>query len=125
MIELRETSVAIEIVAAGTLTAEDYERVLPKLERLAARRGPLKFYIELRDFHGWTPAALWKDLRFDAQHQDDMARIAVVGESRWQEFGTIISQPFLKAEMRFFPVEEATDARRWLVEGHDEPGSRE
>ena len=116
MIELHEAPDAIEILATGTVDGSDYERIIPELERLAARRGPLRFYIELRGFRGWTPAALWKDLRFDARHQDDMARIAVVGEKRWHEFGTMISRPFLQAEMRFFAVDEAARARRWLTE---------
>ena len=115
MIEIRAKPDVVEFHVSGTLTGDDYDRLVPELERLAAERGPLRMYIELRDFQGWTPAGLWKDLRFDATHQDDMERIAVVGENRWEEWATKLSQPFLKADMRFFPPEEAEAARRWVA----------
>ncbi len=43
-----------------------------------------------------------------------MERIAVVGEKRWEEWVTKLSQPFLKADMQFFVSEKAGEARRWL-----------
>lgn len=115
MLELNAQGRAVEITARGTLTAEDYDRLIPELERLAAEHGPLRIYIELNDFSGWTPAALWRDIKFDARHQDEMERIAVVGEKRAEEWGTKVSKPFLKAEMRFFAREDAAEARRWLL----------
>ena len=115
MIEIREKPDVLEFHVSGTLTRDDYDRLVPELERLAGERGPLRMYIELHDFHGWTPAGLWKDLRFDAKHQDDMERIAVVGESRWEKWATRLSQPFLKADMRFFSPQEAEVARRWAA----------
>lgn len=47
----------------------------------------------------------------------DEDRIAVVGEKWWEEWATRASQPFLKANRRFFRREEADDARRWVSEG--------
>ena len=120
MIQVREASEMVELVVSGTLSVDDYDRLVPRLERLAAERGPLRIYIELHDFHGWSPAALWKDIRFDARHQDDMERIAVVGEKRWEEWAIRLSQPFLKADMRFFHPDEAEAARRWVSEGGTE-----
>lgn len=121
MIEIREKPDVVEFYVSGTLTGDDYDRLVPVLERLAAERGPLCMYIELHDFHGWTPAGLWKDLRFDAKHQDDMERIAIVGESRWEEWATRLSQPFLKADMRFFPPGEEGVARRWAAGNLSQP----
>ena len=115
MIEIREQPDFVEFEVSGTLTGDDYDRLVPELERLAAERGPLQMYIELHDFDGWMPAGLLKDLRFDAKHQGDMERIAVVGETRWEEWATRLSQPFLKADMRFFSLGEAEAARRWAA----------
>lgn len=114
MLMMEASGNVVDITASGTLTSEDYDRLIPELERVAAEQGPLRIYIELHDFTGWTPPALWKDIRFDAQHQDDMERIAVVGERRWEDWATRLSKPFLKADVRFFPREEAEEARRWL-----------
>jgi hypothetical protein len=113
MIEMHAAPQLVEIRAKGTLTGDDYERLIPELERLAAERGPLNLYIELRDFEGWQPDGLWEEVKFDATHQDDMHRVAVVGETKWEEWGTRLSKPFFKADMRFFPPEEEAEARAW------------
>ena len=116
MIEIRVHPDIVEIEASGTLSGDDYDRLVPELERLAAERGPLRLYIELHDFHGWTGPGLWKDLKFDATHQDDMERIAIVGDKRWQEWVTTLSDPLLEADMRFFAPEQAHEAKKWARE---------
>lgn len=114
MIRMRSEPDIVRIEAHGRLTGHDYDAWLPTLEKTAEERGPLRLYIELLDFHGWSPTGLWEDIKFDATHQDDMERIAVVGESGWQEWGTKLSRPFFKADVKFFTRDHAEEAERWL-----------
>jgi hypothetical protein len=116
MIELKAQPDLVEIHASGKLAGEDYDRLVPELERLAAERGALRLYIELEDFRGWDPEGLWQDVKFDATHQDAMERIAIVGRTRWEEWGTKLSKPFFKADVRFFETPRAAEARAWLRE---------
>lgn len=58
MIELKAQPDLVEIDPSGKLTRADYGRLVPELERLAAERGALRLYIELRDFRGWDPEGL-------------------------------------------------------------------
>lgn len=60
-------------------------------------------------------AGLWKDIRFDAKHQDDMECVAVVGEKNWEAWATKLSQPFLKADMRFFTPDQSDAVRKWIT----------
>lgn len=55
-------------------------------------------------------------MKFDATHQDAMERIAIVGENQWEEWGTKLSKPFFKADVRFFTPGRAAEARAWLRE---------
>lgn len=112
-IEERPDHVAIDV--SDTLTKSDYDDLVPRLERLASERGPLRMLIRLSDFSGWEPPALWADLKFDLTHQDDMARIAILGESRLERWGTELSKLFLRADVEFFAAEEVEPARRWLT----------
>ncbi|MEJ2501780.1 MAG: STAS/SEC14 domain-containing protein [Gemmatimonadota bacterium] len=114
MLELRTKPDLIEILVRGTLEAADYDRLVPELERLAAERGALRVYIELSDFGGWEPEGLWRELKFDATHQDDLDRVAIVGEKAWEEWGTKLSKPFFKAETRYFTRGQEDRARAWL-----------
>ncbi|SIO47487.1 SpoIIAA-like [Rhodovulum sp. ES.010] len=102
----------------GGLTVRDYEDAVPELEHaIDLATGALRLLIRLEDFRGWDISALWRDLKFDLKHRGDFGRIAVVGETSLEEWGTALSAPFAKAEMRFFPVAEEALARTWLDEG--------
>lgn len=103
---------------SGTLSGSDYDSAVPELENeLQLGRKPLRLMIVLEDFRGWEIGGLWEELRFDARHGDDFGRIAVVGESKLEEWGTRLSKPFLGADMRYFDRDERAAARAWLSEG--------
>lgn len=103
------------IKASGRLSKADYDRFVPEFERIARARGPVRMLIDLHDFHGWDLPGLWEDLKFDTTHQNDMGRVAIVGDRAWQEWGTRLSKPFFKAEMRYFDQNEARNAQAWLT----------
>jgi SpoIIAA-like len=105
----------VTIGASGRLTRSDYDRFVPEFERIVRARGPVRVLLELEDFHGWDLPALWEELKFDTTHQDDMGRVAVVGEKRWQAWGTRLSKPFFRAETRYFDRDGAAEARAWLA----------
>ena len=71
------------------------------------------------NFSGWDLSGLWRDLKFDAKHQDKFGRIAIVGNKNWQEWGTKLFDPlFPSAEMRFFDSNEIDSAELWARAGH-------
>ncbi|HEY9549270.1 MAG TPA: STAS/SEC14 domain-containing protein [Kiloniellaceae bacterium] len=103
---------------SGRLTEADYEAAVPEIENaLVLRDEPLRLMIVLEDFRGWDIAALWEDLKFDVRHGGDFGRIAVLGESKLEEWGAALSKPFLGSEIRYFDINERPAARAWLSEG--------
>ena len=104
----------LHIFADGQLTTDDYTDFVPRFERLAQEgRSPMR--IELGpDFSGWSVAALWRDLKFDYAHGEQFGRIAVVGDKRWEKWGTELSNPVSPGEMRFFERGQEADAEEWL-----------
>lgn len=107
----------VEIKASGRLTKADYDRFVDVFERIAEAQGPLRVLITLDDFRGWDLPGLWEELKFDVTHQNDLGRVAILGDKTWQEWGTRLSKPFFKATMRYFGRDEAAAARAWLAEG--------
>lgn len=104
--------------ASGTLTKADYDAALPEFENaLALRDGPVRVLIALEDFRGWEIGALWEELKFDVRHLDDFGRVAIVGDTKWEEWGIKLSKPFFSAEMRYFDLDHKDEAERWLDEG--------
>lgn len=113
----------IVIRASGTLTAEDYEQALPEIEHaMTLSQAPLRVMLRLEDFHGWEIGALWRELKFDLKHRGDFARIAVIGETRLEDWGARLSAPFFPAEMRFFPAAQEAEADAWLAGSGDGRG---
>ena len=102
---------------SGKLTKADYDAMAPKLENaLKLRPGKRRLMILLEDFRGWDLRALWEELKFDVRHWNDFGRIAVVGQSRLQEWGTRLSKPLSGARMRYYDAEDRDMARAWLSE---------
>jgi hypothetical protein len=103
---------------SGRLTEADYEAAVPEIENeLLLRDDSLLLMIVLEDFRGWDIAALWEDLKFDVRHSGDFGRIAVLGNSTLEKWGTTLSKPFLGSEMRYFDLKDRAAARAWLSEG--------
>ena len=106
----------LRIIVDGQLSPKDYDGFVAAFEgELATRFGRVPMLIELGpDFGGWTPAGVLRDLKFDARHADRFGRIAVVGNQRWEKWGTKVSDPFFEAEMRFFESRDLPAAEAWL-----------
>ena len=106
--------------ASGKLTRSDYEAFLPRLEALIRKHGTISLYIELEGFQGWEADAAWTDLRFGLQHDSDFRRIAIVGDSALEHWGTALANFFTRTQMRFFRKSDAGAAWDWLHERPEE-----
>lgn len=104
----------LHVQADGQLTTEDYVAFVSRFERLAEPSSPI--LIDLGpEFTGWTLGALWRDLKFDVEHQRQLGRIAVVGDKKWEKWGTEASAIIFPGEIRFVENEAAADAVAWLL----------
>ena len=101
---------------SGKLHHEDYERFVPEVEATMAAHGPIRFFAEFQNFHGWDAQALWDDIKFDVKHAVDMERIALVGEKEWEKWMATICKPFTAAEIRYFDAHERDAAWAWIKE---------
>ena len=65
----------------------------------------------------WTAGALWQDIKFDARHFSDIERMAIVGETKWQQGMAVFCKPFTAARIRYFDRPAIEEARGWLASG--------
>ena len=106
----------VELKVSGKLTAEDYAVITPEVEQRMEKYDKIRLCIELHDFHGWTAGAMWEDLKFDFRHFNDIERIAVVGEDRWEKGMTMFFKPFTAATVRYFDNHRLEEAQNWIRE---------
>jgi hypothetical protein len=106
-----------EVRVSEILTHADYEHFVPRFDELVRQHGKLRLLFDMSEFHGWKAKALWDDIRFDVKHFNDLERVAMVGEKKWQQWMSTFCKPFTTAKVRYFDRSEAGDARAWLEGG--------
>jgi hypothetical protein len=106
----------LNVRVSGKLTKADYEQFVPEFEKAISEHGKIRVLFEMVDFHGWSAAALWEDVKL-LKHFGDVERIAMVGDKAWQKGMSIFCKPFTKAEVRYFEHPDIDRAREWVSEG--------
>jgi hypothetical protein len=104
----------VSVRVSEKLVKEDYERFVPEVERLIDAHGKIRVLFEMHDFHGWVASALWEDIKFDVKHFNDIERVAMVGEKKWQQWMSSFCRPFTTAKIQYFESDEADRAREWI-----------
>ena len=118
-VEIRELSAGkvLEVKISGKLHKEDYEHFVPAVEKEILAQGKVRLLVEMHAFHGWDVSALWQDIKFDLKHFKDIERLALVGESKWEQGMANFCKPFTTAKIRYFDIADAAAARTWIGEG--------
>jgi len=106
----------IEVRLTGKLTKEAYEKLVPVVDQKIKEFGKVRFLVILEDFHGWTMGALWEDTKFDLAHWRDIEKLAIVGETKWEEGMATFCKPFTAAKIKYFDHAKLEDARKWIAE---------
>jgi len=102
--------------ADGQLTTEDYFELVTRLEWFAnGRAAPVRMLIRLGPrFESWSLDRLLEGLKLDHRGPHPIARIAIVGEARWKDWGAKAAGTGLVGEVRFFEPSRRADADQWL-----------
>ena len=113
-VRLEASGGQVEVHVSGKLTRDMYEEIGPLFNGQIAEHGKLRVLVVMEDFHGWTAGALWEDVKFDVKHFKDIERLAIVGESKWQQGMAVFCRPFTTAQIRYFETSRIDEARAWL-----------
>jgi hypothetical protein len=71
----------------------------------------------LEDFQGWQKSASWSNLEFLYWHSNEIVKIAIVGDPRWEQSALAFAGAgFRNAPVKFFSDGQLAEARAWLAE---------
>ncbi|HEY4259507.1 MAG TPA: STAS/SEC14 domain-containing protein [Schlesneria sp.] len=104
----------IEVAVTGKLTKEAYEQFVPVTEAAIKRHGKVRILFVMHDFHGWDMGAMWEDVKFDLKHFSHIERLAIVGESKWEQGMATFCRPFTTATMKYFDQKDLDKAHEWI-----------
>jgi hypothetical protein len=114
----QSTGNVLGIRVSGSITGDDYERFRPILDARAEQHGSVRLLIHMDGFDGWGDLdALWEDLKLDVDHYDDVERMAVVGEERWQDWMTRLTDLVAPGDVRYFEDAALDEAWAWVRRG--------
>ena len=57
---------------------------------------------------------MWEDLKFDYKHFRDIEKLAIVGESKWEQGMATFCKPFTSAKIQYFDHEKLDEAIAWV-----------
>jgi SpoIIAA-like len=102
--------------ASGTVTSEDYEKVLEPALAAAAEDGPLRLlYILDEDLDSYTAGAMWSDTRLWSVHRRQWERIAIATDVDWVENAVKAFGWLMPGRIQLFDDDEIDRAKLWLV----------
>jgi len=111
----RKTESCIGLRISGRLTEEDLRRLRPFLEERAREHEALYVLLWMDDWEGWASlSALWEDLKTDLSINENVKRLAVVGEANWEQWMTKLTEPFAYGKVRYFNESELEEAWAWI-----------
>jgi len=76
-----------------------------------------RLLVILDKFDGWERDADWSDLDFHFSHSNKIAKIALLGDLRWEADALAFAGTgFRSAPVKFFLTDQQAEARAWLRE---------
>lgn len=107
----------LEMTVSGALTKEAYQDFVPLIEAATHKYGKARILMVMMGFQGWDAGAQWEDSGVDANQFEDIERLAIVGETAWENGMSMFCRPFKGATVKYLSTVKLDDARSWIQEG--------
>ena len=102
---------------SGALRKEEMDAVQEvALQGLASQAQARVLVVVAPDFSGWVGKEVWADMSFFVEHGNRIAKIAIVGEPKWEDGMLMFAGAgFRRAPVKYFPTGQLAEAQAWLV----------
>jgi hypothetical protein len=98
----------------GKVTVGDYQQLDPEVHALVDKYDEVCLLLDMQEFAGEEAKAWLPDLKFGHRFHDNISKMAIVGDKRWEKWLTALVDPFYAKEAKFFHPEETDKAWAWL-----------
>lgn len=115
----QSTETCIGFKVSGKVTAEDYDGLLPILDKAIAAHGRINLLVVFGDMEGWESLDAAKaDFDLGMEQYRQVEKAAFVGDKKWQKWAIKIMDPFTRRTTeRFFDSTHLQEAWQWVKEG--------
>lgn len=99
---------------SDNLSTQDLEAVANDLQPFIQANQHFNVLILMDNFRGWESiSAALKDLKIDMQANQYIDRIAMVGQTEWEEWLAWFSKAFVRGELKYFERDQLDEAWAW------------
>ena len=85
------------------------------MSEIIRKEGKIRVLVRAEQFAGWESGSQWDDFSFQAEHDDDIERMAIVGDDKWKNLALVFTaQGLRKFPIRYFATADLDKARAWL-----------
>jgi hypothetical protein len=106
----------LHVTVTGEFGRADQAAAQDAARALIAMAGTINVMVVLQGFTGFERGADWGDMDFYAQHADDIARMAIVGDPKWKDDVDAFTGAGMRTtKIEFFATAALTQAKAWVV----------
>lgn len=108
----------ITIRIVGKLEYAEFEKFQKAAAREIAHLGKVRVLVLAEDFEGWGKEGRWDDVSFQANVDEHIERMALVGQEKWHDLVSLFTGKGLRPfPIEFFAPDHILSAREWLAIG--------
>ena len=109
------TGPIISVKISGELDRSEVAQIQATALKAIQRCGKISALFVLDGFLGWKREGNWGDISFMTQHDEEISKIAVVGEEQWRDLVcAFLAKGFRIAAIEYFVPTDLAKARIWL-----------
>ncbi len=114
--ELDRDAGVLVVRPEGPLSSDDFKSMAEVVDPYILETGSLKApIIHVKSFPGWEDlTGLVEHFKFVRDHHRQIAKVALVSDSKLASFAPKIATHFVNAEISVFPFEKLDEAREWI-----------
>jgi len=114
--ELDEIAGVLTVRPERKLEAQDFQALSEAVDPFIEEKGKLAgVIIETEKFPGWEEfSGMIEHLKFVRDHHKEIAKLALVTDSKIADVAQSLGKHFIKADIKHFPFGELESARSWM-----------
>lgn len=108
--------------ANDLLGINDYEKIHPLIHNIINTGNKVRWYFEMDNNSILDSTGFWEDGiieinygKMDFTHSDDLEKIAIVGNKKWEKWMRAVMEPFSKAIVMYFDLPDREKAIDWIM----------
>ncbi len=107
----------ITVKISGKLQWAEFAQAEKAASAILRSGHKVRFLVLTENFQGWESEGDWGNLNFQTRHDEQIERIALVGEESWRELAEMfVGKGLRSVQIQYFTPSQEALARAWVTQ---------